>query len=212
VRVDGRAFHGFTRGFNRPFSPAVMEGMIYAAMKVVEQMQGFKIGYIQSDEASFVLTDFETLETESWFDYRVNKLNSISASIMSVNFNHFMWKMQTEVDCSERFAYFDARCFNVPLDDVANVLLWRQKDWERNSLQMYCRSFFSQKQLHGKNREAMHEMLHVIGKNWTTDLSGMERNGTFLLKEKGGGIKSNSDIPPNFASINLRVNDTIGGR
>jgi tRNA(His) 5'-end guanylyltransferase len=198
IRVDGRSFHKYTKGFNRPFSQAVIKGMEYAAIQTAKEMSGFKIGYIQSDEATFVITDYDDINTGSWFDYRVNKINSISASLMSSHFNYYMANKQSEYDC-KRIACFDSRCFNVPEGDVSNVLLWRAKDWERNSLQMYCREFFSHKELYKKNRESMHEMLFSIGKNWANDLDDQLKNGTFLFRLKD--IETSYKIVPDYKEI-----------
>lgn len=192
VRVDGRAFHTFTKKMDKPFDRGLMVAMAAAAKSVADDMQGFKAAYIQSDEATFCLTDYDELTTQGWFDYNLSKIISISASLMSVNLIKYLGCKETPV--------FDSRAFNVPVDDVANVFLWRAKDWERNSLQMYSRAFYSHKELIGKNRESMHEMLYQKGKNWATDLTSMERNGTFLLQTEAG-IEMNSNIKPVYQEI-----------
>jgi tRNA(His) guanylyltransferase len=186
IRLDGRAFHTYTKKFTKPFSPLLMDAMTYAAKETANEMQGFKLAYIQSDEVTFLLTDFEDIATEAWFDYNINKIISISAALMSSYFNRFVLDNKTAV--------FDARSFNVPFDDVANVFLWRVKDWERNSLQMYCQSFFSHKDLHKKNKEEMHEMLNKINRNWTKDLSNREKNGTFLTIKDGKIVQCLTEI------------------
>jgi tRNA(His) 5'-end guanylyltransferase len=138
IRVDGRDFHTFTRMCGKPFDKSLMQAMVVAAKITAFDMQGFKCAYVQSDEASFVLTDYDTLETQGWFGYDLNKLISISAATMSVEFNRF-YSMLGNVGALQ---VFDSRVFNVPKEDVVNALLWRAQDWQRNSLQMYCRSFF----------------------------------------------------------------------
>jgi len=181
IRVDGRTFHTFTRGFDRPFDRRIMLAMVHAAQTLFEDAQGAKLAYVQSDEISVVLTDYDTLQTDAWFDYNVAKLCSISASIVTRAFN----KAIIYPDEATRYptgAMFDARCFNIPREEVANYFLWRALDWKRNSLAMYASSFFSQNQLHGKHSSQVHEMLHEIGKNWTTDLTLQEKNGTFVYK------------------------------
>lgn len=193
VRVDGRAFHSWTRGLPKPFSRHLMRVMVLAARDLADDMQGFKACYIQSDEASFLLTDYDDLTTEAWFDYCKSKVESISAAVMTARFN-LHW------GDGDKPAVFDGRAFNVPKEEVSNYFLWRAKDWERNSLSMYCRAHFSAKQLHGKRRDDQHEMLHSIGKNWTTDLTAQERNGTFLLRINGS-VTECHDIPPSFAAI-----------
>lgn len=141
IRVDGRAFHTFTKGMNKPFDKSLINAMVFAACDVAKEMQGFKVGYVQSDEATFCLTDYDRLESQGWFDYDLAKMVSISAALMSVAFNYDFIKPQHD----DQRAFFDSRAFSVPVDDVVNAFLWRARDWERNSLQMYARSFFSHK-------------------------------------------------------------------
>jgi tRNA(His) guanylyltransferase len=178
IRVDGRAFHSWTRGMKRPFDHSLMRVMAKAAVETAREMQGFKLGYVQSDEATFMLTDFDTHDTAGWFGYEVNKLVSLSASLFTGYFN-------AQYHGEHRPAAFDSRAFVVPRSDAPNVFVWRQQDWERNSLQMLARAHFSHKTLHSKNRAAMHDMLMLEkGINWATDLTGQEKNGTYILADK----------------------------
>ena len=205
IRVDGRAFHTFTKGLNKPFDHRLIDAMVLSARDVVRDMQGFKVAYVQSDEATFCLTDYDNLETQGWFDYDLSKMVSISAALMSVAFmRRFYANSWLHICDFEGFPVFDSRAFSVPHDDVVNAFLWRAKDWERNSLQMYARSFFFHRDLMNKGREEMHEMLHSIGKNWATDLTDQERNGTFLiLGDEGIGIRT--DILPTYQAINEAI-------
>lgn len=168
VRLDGRAFHTYTRKCSKPFDGKLMGAMVEAAYAVANEISGFKLAYTQSDEVSFLITDYDELETQAWFGYNQSKVESVCASIMTAHFNAFMGR--------DDLAYFDARAFNVPENEIANYFLWRAKDWERNSLNMYASAHFTHKQLHGKTQADRHEMLHEIGKNWATDLSARERN------------------------------------
>lgn len=197
IRVDGRAFHTFTKGADKPFDKHIMQSMVLAASAVARDMQGFKAAYVQSDEATFLLTDYDDLETQGWFGYNLSKIISISAALMSVKFNYFYGDGGMN-------PVFDSRAFNVPKEDVVNTFLWRAQDWERNSLQMYARSFFSHKELHKKNREDIHNMLHEIGKNWTTDLKDIEKNGTFIIAGEGSS-KVKTDILPTYDSVNSAI-------
>lgn len=203
IRVDGRAFHTFTKDLDKPFCRHFIDAMVESACEVAKEMQGFKVGYVQSDEATFCLTDYDDLETQGWFDYDLSKMVSISAALMSNAFHvRFRWAVSKTV--------FDSRAFSVPADDVVNAFLWRAKDWERNSLQMYARSFFSHKALLNKGHAEIHEMLHGIGKNWTTDLTTQERNGTFILKIPGLPIGTRIDILPTFQSIDQAIGGLFG--
>lgn len=175
IRIDGRAFHTWTRGLDRPFDQTLMDVMVEATQATAADMQGFKLAYTQSDEATFLLTDFDRHDTLGWFGYDLSKLISISASLFTMAFNRELRARPTAV--------FDSRAFVVPDLDVPNVFVWRQKDWERNSLQMLARSRFPHKQLHGKGRADMHQMLHEIGVNWATDCTDQQKNGTFVLHD-----------------------------
>ena len=212
IRVDGRAFHTYTNKAKKPFDSLIMHAMLSAALNSAKDMQGFKVGYVQSDEASFLLTDYESIETEAWFDYNLQKITTAAASDMTMFFNDYIEKYKIDPELWDtkdfpdalRFngmARFDARAWNIPVEEVSNYFLWRAKDWERNSLQMYCRSIFSHKQLIEKKKENMHEMLHQAGKNWTNDLSDWERNGVFIIKGEEGETVERFDVLPNFRSI-----------
>jgi tRNA(His) 5'-end guanylyltransferase len=200
IRVDGRAFHTYTKTFEKPFSSGIMSGMVSAAKYTSEDMQGFKAAYIQSDEASFLLTDYDTHQTEPWFGYVKSKLESITASLFTAEFNLFIWQNHSR----NLTATFDARAFNIPREEVVNYFLWRAKDWERNSVAMYCGAHFSHKEMHGMGRADQHEMLHRIGLNWTTDLPDVARNGTFLIKDT-----VRQDILPTYGDIDAVLGNLI---
>ena len=157
IRVDGRSFHTYTKRFQRPFDRTLMEAMVYAAQRTAADMHGFVMGYAQSDEVTFVLSDYFRPETQGWFGYEVSKLVSLSASLFTANFNAHIARFGT---CTDQLATFDSRAFNVPHDDAPNVFVWRQKDWERNWVSMLARTHFSAKQLHGVSRS---ETLALLG-------------------------------------------------
>ena len=214
IRADGQAFHTYTRGFNRPFDERVIGAMQYASTKTAESMCGFKLAFIQSDEASFLLTDYDDIATQAWFDNSLLKLCTITASWMTVHFNQYMRENLPEKTSAERklktkIATFDARAFAMPEADVANYFLWRAKDWERNSVSMYCRSFFSAKEMHGKGRADQHELLHTVGKNWTKDLSPQIRNGTWLYKLPDQNVKASYKTLPKYAAVSELVGQVL---
>lgn len=200
IRVDGKSFHTFLKSTNKPFDDHFIGCMQKAAVYLSNRMQGFKFGYIQSDEASFLLTDYDNLDTQGWFDYNLSKMVSISAAIMSVAFN------VTYSNKWELPAFFDSRVFNIPKEEVANYFLWRAKDWQRNSLSMYARNFFSHKQLLNKHSSAVHEMLYRIGKNWAVDLSDIQKNGTWIV-DGTGAVRT--DILPSYQDISKIVDPLV---
>ncbi len=158
VRVDGRAFHSFTKSCSKPFDVNFTNAMTNAARNLFEGMQGCKMAYIQSDEASFVLTDYDKLTTDAWFNYSQSKVESISAATMSAEFNFYIGRYGYPA-CS----VFDAMAFNIPEDEVSNYFLWRAQDWHHKSVSMYAQSSFSPEQLHQKSISDMHEMLRQVG-------------------------------------------------
>lgn len=191
VRVDGRAFHTYTRRLDRPFDHDLMDAMEHAMRKVAADMQGFKLAYTQSDECTFLLTDFDRPETRGWFNYELNKVVSLSASLFTAHFDRWWSVHEDRERALNGPAAFDARAFTVLVEDVPNVFVWRQRDWERNSVAMLAQAHFSHKQLHGKKVPDMHEMLHGVGVNWAR-LSPREKNGTFLLRD-GTTISEKAD-------------------
>ncbi len=169
MRLDGKCFHTLLRDFDKPFDEEVSRAMVVSALTLVKQMQGVKCAYIQSDEVSILITDFDSLNTEAWFNYNVQKMTSVAAAIMSVRFSDYIQKN----------AYFDCRVFNIPKEEVVNYFVWRQKDWERNSLQMLALAHFSHRQLDNKKASDIHEMLHTKEINWA-DLDDKWKNGVFM--------------------------------
>ena len=178
LRLDGRAFHTLTRKCKKPFDKIFQATMQSTAIELCSQIQGAKCAYVQSDEISILLTDFDRLTTEGWFDYNLQKIISISAGIASAYFtSHYMY--------DGHIAVFDSRAFNIPKEEVCNYFIWRQQDWFRNSIQMLSQSHYSHKQLHKKNTSDMHEMLHEKGVNWA-DLEPVWKNGLFIFDSSEG--------------------------
>lgn len=163
LRIDGKNFHTFTRGFQKPFDMILMKSMQETMMYLCKNIQGCVFGYTQSDEITLILIDYQTLTTDAWFDYEVQKLCSVSASMATMAFNKFFrmsiwdedsaWKssltpqsMDVQIAHNEyvakmttaanKGAMFDARCFNIPKEEVCNLIYWRQLDATRNSIQM----------------------------------------------------------------------------
>lgn len=181
IRLDGKAFHTLTRHCDKPFDANFIDAMKETARYLCENIQGCKLGYVQSDEISLLLTDFDLLTTDAWFDHNLQKMCSVSASMATVMFNK-IWQV-----CHENtLALFDSRCFNIPKEEVANYFVWRQKDWIRNSVQMLAQAYFSHKELHKKKVPDMHEMLYTKGVNWA-NLSPHLKNGTTFIKMVDGG-------------------------
>jgi len=150
LRLDGKSFHTFTRKFfGKNWNMHFIEQMIETAKAIMSEIQGCNFCYSQSDEISFLLTDYKTIRTDPWFDYDIRKLISISAGMASAVFT----KQFNEIAC------FDSRCFSIPQDDVCNYFIWRQLDATRNAIQMAGREYFSHKSLHKVNCDQIQEKL-----------------------------------------------------
>lgn len=171
IRVDGKSFHSYTKGMKRPYDIDLMACMDNAMIAVVDEFQGTKLGFVQSDEISVLLTDFEKPETCAAFDGNLQKLCSVAASTASVGFN----LKATEKGFSPT-AVFDARVFVIPDPvEVENYFIWRQKDAERNSVMMLAQHYASHKELHSKDRTAQHDIIHAAGDNWNDHPAGFKR-------------------------------------
>lgn len=195
IRIDGKAFHTFTKGMRRPFDYVLTETMRETTRYLCENIQGCVLGYTQSDEISLVLVDYKTFETSAWFDNEVQKICSVSASMATMAFNKFFRRYvenlyyNTKVamtDEEERkwyelyeskfdIAMFDARCFNLPKEEVTNYIYWRQLDAMRNSIQAVGQANFSQTQLNLKSCNDIKNMLKQKGINWDDFPTGLKR-------------------------------------
>ena len=175
LRVDGKAFHTYTRGCAKPFDTDLMNSMDHTAMEMCKNIQGAAFAYIQSDEISILLTDFNKITTDAWFDGNIQKMTSVGASMASTYFN------QTRANPT---AIFDARVFIIPDPiEVENYFIWRQKDAVRNSIQMLAQSMYSHKELHGKNSNMLQDLIHAKDLNWN-DCDVREKRGRIVFKCK----------------------------
>lgn len=215
IRIDGKAFHIFTRGFNKPFDEVLIEAMQETMRYLCENIQGCVLGYTQSDEITLILVDYKKLNSSAWFDYEVQKMCSIAASMATMAFNNFFkegitkensaftdeWSDNgdfnpkykdeelnklwiTHKRASEKGAMFDARCFNIPKEEVTNLIYWRQLDASRNSIQMVGQANFSHKELQNKSCNQIQDMLmEQKGINWN-NLPIYQKRGSCCIKIK----------------------------
>lgn len=215
IRIDGKAFHTFTKGFQKPFDRILMHTMQQTMEYLCKNIQGCVFGYTQSDEITLILVDYQSLTTAAWFDYEVQKLCSVSASMATMVFNNFFSQnLQREIlehkvgfvpqsmdeqkeitkyhdtlrRAKERGALFDARCFNIPKEEVTNLVYWRQLDATRNSIQMVGHANFSDRELHGKSCNDIQDMLIAQRNiNWN-ELPTHCKRGTACIYDEGKWI------------------------
>lgn len=209
IRIDGKAFHTFTRGFKKPFDDILVKAMQDTMKYLCENIQGCVLGYTQSDEISLVLTDYAELTTDAWFGNNLQKMCSVSASMATLSFNKFFSGRVQEFmsDCCDDLdgyifpekkneydnaakvyfnkfnaAMFDSRVFTIPREEVCNYLIWRQQDATRNSILSVGQANFSQKELHGKSCNNIQDMLMLQkGINWNDYYTTLKR-GSCCIK------------------------------
>lgn len=212
IRIDGKSFHTFTRGFQKPFDGVLIRAMQQTMKYLCENIQGCVLGYTQSDEITLVLVDYKKINSCAWFDYNIQKCASITASMATMAFNKAFYKAFDEwgrenfhdwdiggtnelVDESlmalcqiyrnalNNGAMFDARVFNIPKEEVCNCVLWRQNDATRNSIAMVGQANFSHRELHEKSCNQIQDMLMTQrGINWNNTPAHLKRGSCCIRK------------------------------
>jgi len=179
IRIDGKAFHSFTRNLERPFDQSLAEALDKTAIKLLLEIQNARFAYLQSDEISLLLIDYNRFNSQQWLGGRIQRMVSVSASIATAAFReHFGLE-----------AYFDSRVFILPREEIINYFIWRQRDCVRNSIQMVAREYYSHKELHGIDNNMAQEMIFRAGDNWN-DYPAYWKRGRIVSRE---GI--DRDIP-----------------
>lgn len=199
VRIDGKAFHSFTKGFARPYDELFAQCMWDTTVHLCENIGGCVFGYTQSDEISLVLVDYKNINTEPWFGNNLQKIVSVSASMATYYFNDEFRRLvhkeafnesQSSVtkahqeSITQKLCVFDSRAFIIPREEVLNYLYWRQTDCVRNSIQLAGQAYFSHSQLQNKSCNDIQEMLfqeHNI--NWA-NYPKWFKNGVAFYKKK----------------------------
>lgn len=215
IRLDGKAFHRFAKGFDKPFDNVLMKSMQETAKYLCANIMNCKMAYTQSDEISLLLVDYETRESQPWFENNLQKMVSISASMATLIFNRAFAETVNDYyrDDEDNFDYleyvkkfdvamFDSRAFTLPQYEVCNYFIWRQQDAIRNSIQMAAQSMFSHKELRDLNCDQVQEkMWQEKNVNWN-DYSVPEKQGSCVIKkvcENNGATRGrwviDKDIP-----------------
>lgn len=212
IRLDGKAFHTFTKGMEKPFDLVLTQAMQETMKYLCENIQGCVLGYTQSDEITLVLTDYATIQTDAWFGYNIQKMCSVSASMATMAFNReferiaegwfhdngpYWGSIGVDVDVDltiyKRYnayqkkmctAMFDSRVFSVPKEEVCNCLIWRQQDATRNSIEAVGQTNFSHHELHKKTCNMIQEMLwSQRGINWNDFPTELKRGSCCIKRQ-----------------------------
>ena len=200
IRIDGKSFHTFCKKFQKPFDEVLIKSMQQTMKYLCENIQGCVVGYTQSDEITLILIDYQKFTSQAWFDYEVQKICSIAASMATMAFNKYFSKyvnlyiydnyddqydadyVKVLINAMEKGAMFDARCFNIPKEEVCNLIYWRQLDASRNSIQMVGQANFSHRELQNKSCNDIQDMLMTQkGINWN-DFPTHQKRGSCCIK------------------------------
>lgn len=185
IRVDGKAFSKYTKQLNKPFDHNFISVMDDVAIELCREIQGAQLAFVQSDEVSVLVHGYKTFNSQSYFDNKLQKMVSVAAAVAAATFTAKSWRMWSHREHPNvndlEPAYFDSRVFVVPEADVVNYFLWRQRDGQRNSRQMFARQFFSQAELNKKSSIEMTDMCKAKGHDWNA-LPNSFRNGRCVYK------------------------------
>jgi tRNA(His) 5'-end guanylyltransferase len=185
IRVDGKAFHSFTRGFKRPFDEILHQTMWETGTALCKNIEGCQLAYIQSDEISLLLTDYENIKTEAWFGKNIQKMVSISASIATLAFNKEFPRLSSgEEPYAKKYnqATFDSRVFILPKEEVNNYFIWRQQDATRNSVLSVGQANFSHKELQNTSCNQIQDKLFLEKQINFNDFETWQKRGVCIVK------------------------------
>jgi tRNA(His) guanylyltransferase len=179
ARLDGRAFHTFTRGLKRPYDHGMSMAMIETARFLVEETRAL-VGYTQSDEITLAWYEAADSVSEYLFDGRFQKLASVLAGMASARFVQLC--AQWLPGKATETPHFDARVWQVPaLADAMDVFVWREDDAAKNSITMAAGAYYTDGELDGKNGDVKREMLRAKGVSWE-ELPSFFQRGTYLQR------------------------------
>lgn len=205
IRLDGKAFHTYTRGLEKPFDDKLINDMDETAKYLCKNIQGAKFAFVQSDEISILLTDFDKLQTSAWLNGNVQKITSISASLATAKFNELR---------PNKIALFDSRVFTISSNvEIENYFISRQQDTVRNSISSVAQSLYSNTELYKVNVDEMQELCFKKGVNWN-EFDPKKKRGRIIVKEyydKDGAQRSKwvSIAPPIFTQERKKLSDLI---
>ena len=179
IRVDGRSFHTYTRGAQKPYDVLIQKAMQAATLALCNKAMGAVVGFQQSDEITVICQDWQNYESEQWFGGNVQKIATAAVVIATNAFNSYPGVIEAFGQAS-----FDGRVHNIPHHEIVNHLIWRQQDTLRNSVSSLAQYYFSHSDLQGKSCDEMKAMLlEKVDVDWVTVLPSFVRNGFVVSKQ-----------------------------
>lgn len=209
VMLDGRSFSQFIKHkFKLPFDNDFIDMMNKTAEYLCQKIQGCKLAYVQSDEISLLLTDYDTPKSDLFFSGRLCKMQSIIASLATARFNQLMflyelktggydwckfdamgvlYNLKDAYEMIEKHALyqFDCKVWPVPsANDAYAWFLYRQLDCTKNSKQQVAQTYVPHKKLLNHTTDEQVEITKAdAGIDWNTDFPDGMKYGRFIYKE-----------------------------
>lgn len=190
ARLDGRSFHSFTKGLDKP--DYGFNGAMANTTRRLMQESNALVGYTQSDEITLCWLQ-EDMIKQIFFDGRIFKMVSVLAGMCATIFQDELLAQPFGSDSFRKRVYenkghlrgvFDCRVWQMPnLGEATNAFVWREMDATRNSVAMIAQKYFSHKELQGVSTKDQKKMLLNKGVDWTTYPSFFT-HGTFFVKRK----------------------------
>ena len=177
VRIDGRSFHTFTRGLDKPFDPDFAWTMKEVTKHLHDKTNAF-ISYVQSDEISLCYLEPSKMP----FETRLFKLESVLAGMASAAFCVYGSKTKLKERIDKFIPHFDCRVCQMPLEEIPNMLLFRERDCLKNAITLVALEHFSNKQIHKKSGEEKIAMLKDIGVDFSKDIDEDFRYGAWFKR------------------------------
>lgn len=214
LRLDGRSFHRISKEFIKPYDENFSDYFVNTTLDLFTK-SGLSpnFAYTFSDEISLYIS-------ESVFDCRIEKLNSVAAGFASSAYT-------LHAKNHEPIA-FDCRVIPISKEQLPEYLSWRQAEAWRNHMNGYCQKLMidegmssaaAQKKLDGMNAADLHELAFSKGINLGTT-PAWQRRGICVyrktVKREGFNPKTDEHVLTDrniaFADKNVPLFKTPEGR
>lgn len=179
ARIDGRAFHTYTRGLDAPYDEKFVAAMNATLLALCNMEVPVAMGYVQSDEISLLIDNRSLNGTlNPWYGGKMQKIISVLSSAATAYFN-----MERAKQGYSTPAFFDARVIPIKsVDEIGMYFAWRHADAVKNTISMAAHAAFSEKDVDSKTSEERKTMLAEIGKPWEGLPVGF-RHGRYAVRE-----------------------------
>lgn len=182
ICLDGRSFHSFTEGLDRPFDSRLVQIMRRLTKELIKETNAI-MGYTQSDEITLCLYS-DNPKSQIYFDGRRQKILSSVAAFASVAFQPLCVEL-LPLAYWIKAPTFDARAWSVPnKEEAVAAFQARESDATRNAVQMAARAWFSHNACQDKSCAELQEMLFQQRNINFNDYPNFFKRGTWVGRKK----------------------------